>query len=111
MASVSLRERIAAVGCGGLVLLVGALIFVVSSVNAFGRNFPQLLSWFLLAVFAIFVLCAFGVGLRPGEDDEDPFHGDRATALAVTLVVIIAVIVLLAVLLLNPDFWTTALHS
>jgi hypothetical protein len=111
MASVSLRERIAAVGCGGFVLLVAAVVFVVSSFHSFGRNVPQLVAWSLLAAFGIFALCAFGVGLRPGDDDDDPFHGDRATALAVALVVIIAVIVLLAVLLLNPDFWAGALGS
>jgi hypothetical protein len=111
MATASLRERIGVIGCGGGMLFIAGLVFVVGSVHSFGRGYLQLVPWVLLAAFGSMALGAFGIGLRPGDDDDDPFHGDRATALAVTLVVILTVMVLLGILFLNPDFWTGALEG
>lgn len=108
-----MRERILAVGCGGLALLSAFAFLAITAVGAWtGEPMGEAaVGWALAVVMAIFAFLAFGVAIRRTAEDEDLFEGRRGLAVSLTIVVVIAVIVFALVMYLQPDFWRGAMDG
>jgi heme/copper-type cytochrome/quinol oxidase subunit 2 len=100
-----MRERMLAVGCGGLLLLMALLTAAVTLVGVWQGDQSALIGWVVTASTGVVALAAFAVGIRRKVDDEDPLDGERGLAVALTIVVVIAVTGLAIAFYLQPDFW------
>jgi hypothetical protein len=103
-----MRERLMAVGCGGLTLLMAFLLAGVTVAGVWTEERNAWIGWAITGMFAAFALLMFGVGIRRTDDEEDPFEGNRGLAVALALVVVVAVTIFAVVMFLQGDFWRGA---
>ena len=107
-----MRDRMLAVGCGGLVLLLSFLVAAVTAAGVWQNEGNAWIGWVLTAACGLFALLAFAVGVRRTDDEEDPFEGNRGLAMGLTIVVFIAVTAFAIAMFLQGDFWRGAMgHS
>ena len=108
-----MRERILAVGCGGLALFSAFAFLALTAVGAWtGEPLAEAgVGWTLAGAATIFACCAFGVAIRRTVEDEDLFEGHRGLAVGLTIVVVLAVVAFSIAMYLQPDFWRGALDG
>ena len=103
-----MRERMLAVGCGGLMLLMAFLLAGVTVAGVWMEERNAWIGWAVAAAMALLALLSFAVAVRRTEEEEDPFEGHRGLAVALTIVVTLAVTAFAIAMFLQGDFWRGA---
>jgi heme/copper-type cytochrome/quinol oxidase subunit 2 len=106
-----MRERMLAVGCGGMTLLLALMTGAMAVLEIWQSSRPVFVGWLITGTTGICSLAAFAVAVRRKTDDDDPFEGERGLAMALMVVVVIAVTLLAIAAFLQPDFWRGAMDG
>ena len=105
------RERMLAVGCGGLCLLSVFAVLAGGLARVWQGESDGPPMW-LIPLFLLLVgFMAFGFAIRRDRDDEDLFEGTRGVAVALSIVVIVVVTGFTVTLYFQPDFWRGLLEG
>ena len=106
-----MRERLLAVGCGGLCLMLAFMLGGLAIAGTATGNRTVIAAWVMMTLFVVGALAGFALAIRRGVDDEDLFEGKRGTAVAMTIVVVLAVVACTLALYFNADFWRGMLRE
>lgn len=104
----TLRDRFGAIGCGALAVTFGLLTLLASTLFFLREeHLGPTIAVAATSLFAVVVgLSSFWIAIRAAsEEDDDILHGDRGTALAVAIVVLLVIMGFMVFLLLNRGFW------
>lgn len=105
---VSLGTRLGAIGCGTVAFCFALLMSIGAMTSLWEhKRITEGMIFGALALIGVAVgLMLFWLGIRAiSEEDDDLFHGDRGTAVAVAIVVMLAFAAFAIAVVLHIDFW------